>query len=241
MRGAGHGPDDVRPAAPAGAGSAAWAAVANATGIPGGTAVLDVGCGAGGFCVLAAARGAAVHGLDVTPAAIERARRRVPDGDFRLGLMEDLPWPDDSFDVVTGFDAFQYALDIDLALSEARRVLRPGGLLAICKWARPEDNELFALLIAFGAGRSGSLRAADPLEAAIRRARLAVCDTGEIPVVMELRDAAALEAALVSAGALASAGDEPERRRLLDAAAPYRQPDGSYRFGSRRRYVVATT
>jgi ubiquinone/menaquinone biosynthesis C-methylase UbiE len=71
-----------------------------------GTAILDVGCGSGGFCALAAARGAAVHGLDANPVEVERARDRVHGGEFRVGFMEDLPWPDDTFDAVTGFNAF---------------------------------------------------------------------------------------------------------------------------------------
>ena len=61
---------------------AAWTAVADRTRIGAGTAVLDVGCGSGGFCELAAARGARVHGLDADAGEIERARRRVPAGDF---------------------------------------------------------------------------------------------------------------------------------------------------------------
>jgi SAM-dependent methyltransferase len=219
----------------------AWAAVADATAIGSGIELLDIGCGAGEFSALAAARGASVHGLDAKPVAIEHARRAVPDGDFQVGLMEDLPWPDASFDVVTGFNSFQYALDIDAALSEARRVSRRGGRLAICKWARPEDNEFFALLIALGAGRRGSLRATDPVDEAVRRAGLALSDTGEVAVAMEMADAAALEDALISAGALESPRDERERRRLLVRAAGFRQPDGSYRFASRLRYIVATT
>jgi len=221
--------------------STAWTAVADAAGIGAGVSVLDVGCGTGGFCEVAAARGAAVHGLDVTPSAIERARRRVPGGEFHVGLIEQLPWPDDSFDVVAGFNAFQYALDIDAALSEARRASRPGGQLAICKWARPHDNEFFALLIRLGAGDPASLRASDPVDDAVRRARLAVRYTGDVPVAMEMRDAATLEAALISAGALPAPGGAAERRRVLDSASPYRQRDGSYRFNSSLGYVIART
>ena len=219
----------------------AWAAVARATGVGSGMRLLDVGCGAGEFCALAAARGAAVHGLDATPAAIERARRAIPDGDFQVGLMEDLPWPDASFDVVTGFNSFQYALDIDAALGEARRVSRAGGRLAICKWGRPRDNELLALLVALGAGPADSLRATDPVDEAVRRAGLDVGHTGEVTVAMEMADPAALEDALISAGALAGRCDERERWRLLASAARFRRTDGSYRFTSRLRYSVAIT
>jgi SAM-dependent methyltransferase len=213
-----------------------WTAVADRLGIGPDTAVLDVGCGSGRFCALAAARGAAVHGLDANQAEIERARSRVRVGEFRVGLMEDLPWPDDTFHAVTGFNAFQYALDVDLALSEARRVARPGAWIAICKWARPEDNEFFALLIALGARRPAGH---DPMDDAIRRARLAVVASGDVPAPMEMPDDAALDAALVAAGALPPARPGVDRPTLRDTASAFRRPDGSYRFDNRLRYVIA--
>jgi SAM-dependent methyltransferase len=218
--------------------SRAWTAVADRAGIRSGTAVLDVGCGTGGFCELAAARGAAVHGLDAKPDQIERARRRVPAGDFRVGQMEDLPWPSDTFDVVTGFNAVQYAADVDLALTEARRVARRGGRIAVCKWGRPEDNEFFVFLMALGAGGS-RLPRTDPLDDAVRRARLEIVATGDVPAAMDLPDEAALETALIAAGAVQAPAAGGDRRRLLDVASPFRRPDGSYRFDNRLRYLIA--
>ena len=85
-----------------------------------GTSLLDVGCGAGRFCRMAADRGAQVAGIDATGPLVEIARERVPDGDFRVGDMEDLPWEDDSFDLVTGFNSFFIAADMVHALREAR-------------------------------------------------------------------------------------------------------------------------
>src|SRR3954469_19731730 len=105
--------------------AAAWETVAGVVGIGPGVSVLDVGCGTGRFCAFAAERGAAVHGIDVDAARLEQALERVPGADLRLGWLEDLPWPDAAFDVVTGFNTFQYALDIELALAQARRVTRP--------------------------------------------------------------------------------------------------------------------
>src|SRR5438309_3503977 len=102
--------------------AAAWEAVAGAAGIGDGTSLLDLGCGDGAFCAFAARRGAVVHGLDVEPDAIAEALETVPGADLRLGLMESLPWADASFDVVTSFNAMQYALDTDVALIEASRV-----------------------------------------------------------------------------------------------------------------------
>jgi SAM-dependent methyltransferase len=84
-----------------------------------GSRLLDCGCGAGRFPRLAADRGASVAGLDAASRLIEIARRRVPDGDFRVGDLESLPWPDGQFDLVTGLSAFQFADDKVRALTEA--------------------------------------------------------------------------------------------------------------------------
>jgi ubiquinone/menaquinone biosynthesis C-methylase UbiE len=89
-----------------------------------GTRVLDVGCGAGRFCRIARDRGARVAGLDATKEFIDIARERTPDSEFEVGEMEDLPWRDDTFDVVTGFNSFFLAGDMVAALREARRGYR---------------------------------------------------------------------------------------------------------------------
>jgi SAM-dependent methyltransferase len=106
-----------------------------------GTKLLDMGCGAGRFCRIAADRGAEIAGIDATAAFVEVARQRVASGDFRVGDIEDLPWSDDSFDVVTGFNSFIFAADIVHALREAKRVARPGATVAITAFGRPERCE----------------------------------------------------------------------------------------------------
>src|ERR1700722_6436270 len=73
-------------------------AILEATGVGPGTAMLDVGCGAGLMLQLAAGRGASVSGFDATEPMIAIARSRVPGGDFRIGDMESLPFADNSFD-----------------------------------------------------------------------------------------------------------------------------------------------
>jgi len=264
--------------------AAAWETVADLSGIGPGVSVLDVGCGIGRFCAFAGGRGAAVHGIDVDAARLEQALQRLPGADLRLGLLEDLPWPDATFDVVTGFNAFQYALDIELALEQALqrlpgadlrlglledlpwpdatfdvvtgfnafqyardielalaqacRVTRPGGRIAICKWDRPEHNELFALLadVSDRGIDLNQLPASDPVEDALARARLDVAFTGTIPVTIEIADDEALAAALASADAFTAVTGAPH---LVDVASPYRQADGSYRFNNRLMYRIA--
>ena len=222
-------------------------AVAEATAIGAGTRVLDVGCGSGEFCRLAAARGAVVSGIDAAEAMIEIARRRVPGADLRVGAMERLPWEDGGFDLVTAFNAFQFAADFSAALGEARRVTRPGGAVAICNWGSAEDRELSVVL--------GALRELEPpsppsppgpaigepgvLEELARAAGLDPAQAAEVDVPYEVPDEATLERALlVDAGG--RVGEAAVRRVIAEAAGPFRRPDGSYRFENRFRYLVAT-
>ena len=118
-----------------------YEAVFDVADVEAGTRLLDVGCGPGLAAQLAAQRGGLVSGLDAAEASLEIARERTPQGNFRAGEMEDLPWPDNSFDVVTGFNSFQYAAELVNALREARRVARPGGRVAMAVWGRQEDCE----------------------------------------------------------------------------------------------------
>jgi ubiquinone/menaquinone biosynthesis C-methylase UbiE len=212
--------------------SAAWEAIADAAGIGAGSTVLDLGCGDGAFCAFAARRGAIVHGVDIEPDAIAEALEAVPGADLRLGMMESLPWSDASFDVVTSFNAMQYALDTRMALIEASRVARPDGRIAICKWGPPAENEFFAFLLSIGAGgvRDEVLPVTDPVEDAIRATRLKVLAAGEVPAPIEIADDEALEVSLSRAGV--------NSVRMIRDAAPYRQADGTYRFENRQRYWI---
>jgi SAM-dependent methyltransferase len=69
-------------------------------------------------------RGAKVSDTDAAEALLEIARRRTPEGDFRCGDMEELPFAAQSFEAVTGFNSLQYAGNPAVALREARRVSR---------------------------------------------------------------------------------------------------------------------
>ena len=224
--------------------AAAWEAVADAAGVGEGTSLLDLGCGDGAFCAFSARRGAIVHGLDLEPDAIARALEAVPGADLRLGLMENLPWSDASFDVVTSFNAVQYALDPEVALVEATRVVRTDGRIAICKWGPPAGNEFFAFLTSIGAGcvRGDQLPMTDPVEDAIRAARVQVLTTGEVAAPIEMADDAALAASLVEAGIVPdfslTASTASVTASATAAAARYRGADGRYRFDNRLRYWV---
>ena len=110
-----------------------------------GQRVLDIGCGVGAFLRLIADRGAHPHGLDASEALLEVSRKRLPHADLRLGDMEALPYEDDTFDLVTGFNSFFFANDIVTALREAGRVAKPGAAVVIQVWGPHERNDLEAM------------------------------------------------------------------------------------------------
>jgi SAM-dependent methyltransferase len=92
---------------------------------------LDVGCGEGRFCRMMQARGISTVGVDPTAALIARARTCDPQGDYRIGVAEDLPFEDGHFDLVVSYLSLIDIPDIQTAVAEMVRVLRPGGTLLI--------------------------------------------------------------------------------------------------------------
>ena len=89
------------------------------------TEALDVGCGEGRFCRTLQAAGIRTTGIDPTHALIEQARRRDPNGDYRIGQAETLDFPDQSFDLVVSYLSLIDIPDIARAIAEMARVLRP--------------------------------------------------------------------------------------------------------------------
>lgn len=107
-----------------------------------GQAVLDVACGSGNVALVAARRHCDVAGIDFAPNLIERAgMRAVAEGteiDFRVGDAQDLPFPDESFDVVVSVFGVMFAPDQEKAARELLRVCRPGGKIALASWMPSE-------------------------------------------------------------------------------------------------------
>lgn len=104
-----------------------------------GERVLDVACGTGNTALAAAARGARVTGLDLTPELIDIARQRAmvegyPDIDWRVGDCEQLPFADASFDVLTSSCGLMFAPDQARVAAEVARVVGRGGRVAIHAW-----------------------------------------------------------------------------------------------------------
>ncbi len=101
-----------------------------------GERMLDAGCGRGEVLLAAAGRGAGVAGIDYAEAAIAIASTTLADVDgaeVRRGDVTSLPWEDGSFDVALFADVIEHldAGQVDAALAELHRVLRPGGRLLV--------------------------------------------------------------------------------------------------------------
>ena len=91
--------------------------------------LLDVGCSLGYTVEAASALGWDAEGVDVSPDAIASCRKRGLS--CRESGAEELPFPDESFDVVTAWHVLEHVADAARALAEWHRVVRPGGLLVL--------------------------------------------------------------------------------------------------------------
>ena len=214
--------------------------VLDQAGIGPGTTVLDCGCGAGRFVGLAAQRGAAVAGIDASGDLAEIAAKRTPAADIRVGDIEALPWPDRTFDVVTGFSTFQFADDHVAALTEARRVCR--GQVWVAIPTRLADSGIPALFAALATllppeflpslKRSGmyALSAPGTLEETLSKAGMSPRSDQTIEATTVFPDSGAAVAAFLSAGATALAirysGQHAVEQALRDALTPFTEDHG---------------
>ena len=234
--------------------NALFEAVLQAAKVGSGTALLDVGCGSGIFCGMAAEAGAQVSGLDATEPLLAIARERVPQGDFRSGEMETLPYADDAFDLVTGFNAFQFAASPVNALKEARRVARPNGRVVIAVFGKREDVEAADYLAAVGSllpppppGTPGpfALSANGALEALVSQAGFVPQQLEEVDCLWTYPDEQTALRGFLSSGpsvlAIQLRGEETVADAILKAIAPYKTDSGGYQLRNRTRYLIART
>jgi ubiquinone/menaquinone biosynthesis C-methylase UbiE len=220
---------------PNGWGLPLYAHVLDHAGIEPGTTVLDCGCGAGRFLGLAAQRGAAVAGIDASGDLAKIAATRIPQADIRVGDVEALPWPGNSFDVVTGFSTFQFADDHVAALIEARRVCR--GQVWVVIPTRLADSgipQVFAALTRLfppealpSLKQSGmyAMSAPGTLEDVLAAAGMSPRSDQTIEATTTFSDPAAAVNAFLSAGATALAirhsGEPAVETAIYDGLAPF--------------------
>jgi SAM-dependent methyltransferase len=94
-----------------------------------GARILDAGCGSGRTLEELVAYGE-VQGIELDPGAAELASSRGV-GEVRIGRLEQLPWEDAQFDLITCLDVIEHTPDDRVTLSELRRVSKPGGFLLV--------------------------------------------------------------------------------------------------------------
>ncbi|WP_369186030.1 class I SAM-dependent methyltransferase [Streptomyces sp. Y1] len=111
-------------------------ALLDAAEVGAGTRVLDVGTGPGTVAAAALARGAEVVAVDAEPGMVALAAANAPGAEVRHAVLPGLPLPDGSFDAVVANFVVNHVEDPGAALTELRRVARPGGRLAVTIWAR---------------------------------------------------------------------------------------------------------
>jgi SAM-dependent methyltransferase len=113
-----------------------------------GTRLLDVGCGPGTITAAAADRGAHAVGVDLAAGMLALGRARHPHLELLEADAESLPFPDDAFEALVGGFILNHLPAVETAVAEARRVLRPGGRMAVSVWDRPDRNRLLGELTA---------------------------------------------------------------------------------------------
>ena len=217
-----------------------------------GQRVLDIGCGGGAFLRLVTERGGEAHGIDASEALVAFARTRLPAAELRVGEMENLPWDDDTFDLVTGFNSFFFANDMVTALREAGRVAKPSTPVVIQVWGAHERCDLEAMKqIArsflpprpLDAPPDPDLSRPGALEALATQAGLTPESEFDTTWALEYPDAETLGRAMIAVAGLALlAGPEREhelKTAIVDGLAPYRRADGSYRLSNEYHYLIA--
>jgi SAM-dependent methyltransferase len=231
---------------PRGWGAPLYATVLDATAVGAGTTLLDLGCGAGKFARAATDRGARVTGIDLDPAAVDRAAAAVPEGAFAVGNAQQPP--PGPFDVVVAVQLLMHVADPAAVLAAAAR---SGAVVAVTVWGREQecDIRVFGEALApwLGPRRppDGPPPVTDParLRTLAERAGLVVERLEEVLCPFDYADEDELlgplfESALGRAVGR-QAGPVALRAAVLERLAPYRTPSGGYRLINLFRVLVA--
>jgi len=112
-----------------------------------GAQLLDVATGPGYVAAAAAARGAKAVGVDFSAPMVAHARTLNPAVEFQEGDAEAIPFPDRSFDAVVMNFGMLHLARPERAMTQAARVLKPGGCFAFTVWAKPEEAVGFGIIL----------------------------------------------------------------------------------------------
>jgi SAM-dependent methyltransferase len=230
-----------------------WNAMLDATKVYETIHFLDAGCGGGGASVLAAKRGARVTGIDAAEGLISIAQERIPDGDFRVGDIQFLPFENNSFDVVFAANSIQYAEDSVAALRDLGRVCKLGGKIVVALFSAPEKVQFRTIIKALSGTLpkppSGegpfALSAPGKLENLFSQAGLKVIYKEEVNCPFEYPDFEtfwrAIRGAGPTQGIMRMVGEEKVKSALQTAVQPFQNKNGSIHIGQNVfRYLVAT-
>jgi SAM-dependent methyltransferase len=213
-----------------------------------GTKLLDLGCGSGGALVIARDLGAEVAGLDASENLVALARERLPGARIEVGDLEQLPFPDGTFDVVLSINALQFVGDVVQALREASRVCRPGGIIMLVAWGRREDCEflsitmpaVFALLPPGGGPPPRPpMGGAGVIEALMRDAGINPVRSGEITSTLTYKNVDDAMRAILSGAArtIAHAGEDAVRKAIVGTLPAVSRANGAIIYSNRFRWV----
>src|SRR2546422_1535607 len=118
---------------------------ADFAGMESGLRAVDVGAGTGALTKELIRRGATVAAADPSPTFAASLGRRFPEVDVQEAPAEALPWPDESFDAALAQLVITFMRDAAAGVAEMQRVVRPGGVVAVCMWDRDGMEMLAAV------------------------------------------------------------------------------------------------
>ena len=218
------------------------------TSVGDGVRLLELACGSGLALQRAQARGAVCFGIDASEGLQAVAAERAPGVSLTLGDTADLPYDDDSFDVVTCVNGIQYGSE--QALVEVARVLRPGGRFGMAFWSDARDYGPFFHALEScsppATGTATALRLSDPgvSEGFVESVGLEVLERGDHGVVglfRSIEDAmCGFEAPGATLEAIEHSGLEAFRAAIREALEPYSDPaSGRVRMVATMGHLVA--
>ena len=196
---------------------------------------------------------ASITGLDAAPALIAIAKERLPNAAFHVGEMEELPFPNGSFDVVFACNSVQFAANPKDALHGFRRVMAPHGLLVIVAWGRPEDCDtemnvfpaVRKIMPPPPAGTPQPLDLSDPgvLDEFLQASGFDVEASEFVDAPMEYPDMDYAWRALKSAGPLQRdirvVGEPTVKKAVVDVMRPFMNLSGMVRMRNKFRIAMA--